>query len=187
MHQEIYPAFETDLMNKIVRKDTSAFGRLYDRYSQVVFNLAMRILKNRGEAEELVQEVFLQVWNKAYTYDSNRGSITTWIINIARNLGIDKLRKKKDLGNYSDIEDEQISSNSDSLRILEEEEQRMVIVEAMEGLPVEQRTAIEMVYYSGLTHAEIAARLNEPIGTVKTRIKLGIAKLRKQLSSKMDK
>jgi RNA polymerase sigma-70 factor (ECF subfamily) len=166
---------DQELINRLRKGDKSAFREVYARYSQVVFNLALRMLRSREEAEEVVQEIFLQVWNKADSYDSQRGAISTWIVNIARSRSIDKLRTLGYRGQTTEL--------NDFSRIIEDrEESRKIIREALDSLPDNQRIAIEMVFFEGLTHIEAAERLNEPVGTIKTRIRLGVAKLKEKIS-----
>ncbi len=172
----------SDLMVRVTKKDKAAFNQLYSRFSQVVFNLSFRILKDRGEAEEIVQEVFFQVWEKASSYDPNRGAESTWILNIARSRAIDKLRALGFMRFNVELDVEKINPKSDFHRTTEgKEEKRTIIQRALDNLPEEQRVAVEMAYFDGFTHYEIAERLNKPVGTIKTRITLGVARLRKQL------
>lgn len=171
-----------DLIPRIARKDKAAFNELYRGFSQVVFNLAFRILRDRGEAEEIVQEVFFQVWDKASSYEPNRGAVSTWIMNIARSRAIDRLRTLGFKKLNTEIDVESMNPKSDFIRITEgNEEKRTIIQNALDNLPEEQRLAVEMAYFDGFTHYEIAERLNKPVGTIKTRITLGVARLRKQL------
>jgi RNA polymerase sigma-70 factor (ECF subfamily) len=174
------------LIPKVALKDKSAFNELYNRFSQVVFNLAMRIVADRGEAEEIVQEVFFQIWDKASLYDSNRGAESTWIINIARSRAIDRLRTLGFRKFNTEINEEKINHKSDLASLIEQKDERKTIIQkALDSLPDEQRVAIEMVYFEGYTHYEIAEKLNQPVGTIKTRISLGVAKLRKQIAPYM--
>lgn len=174
---------ERQLLERIKSGDKSAFRELYSRFSQVVFNLAFRMLRSREEAEETVQEIFLQVWNKADTYDPSRSAVSTWIINIARSRAIDRLRTLGYKDKTMELDEERLKSGSDPFRIIEgTEEQSKIIREALDTLPENQKAAIEMVYFEGLTHVEAAEKLNEPVGTIKTRIRLGVAKLREKIS-----
>ncbi|MGH7807215.1 MAG: sigma-70 family RNA polymerase sigma factor [Thermodesulfobacteriota bacterium] len=171
-----------DLIPRIARKDKAAFNELYHGFSQVVFNLGFRVLRDRGEAEEIVQEVFFQVWDKASSYDPNRGAVTTWIMNITRSRAIDRLRTLGFRKLNTEMDVERINPKSDFIRITEgDKEKRTIIQKALDNLPEEQRLAVEMAYFDGFTHYEIAERLNKPVGTIKTRITLGVARLRKQL------
>jgi len=170
------------LMSRVAKRDKAAFNELYSRFSQVVFNLSFRILKDRGEAEEIVQEVFFQIWEKATFYDPDRGAESTWILNIARSRAIDKLRALGFMRFNAELDVEKINPKSGFHRTTEgREEKRTIIQAALDSLPEEQRLAVEMAYFDGFTHYEIAEKLNKPVGTIKTRITLGVAKLRKQL------
>ncbi len=174
---------DQSLMERIKEGDKSAFRDLYSRFSQVVFNLAYRMLRSREEAEEVVQEIFLQVWNKADSYDSERAAVSTWVINIARSRSIDKLRTLGFKEQTTELIEDRVNSKSDFTRIVEDrEESKKIIRQALESLPDNQRLAIEMVFFEGLTHMEAAERLNEPVGTIKTRIRLGVSKLKEQIS-----
>lgn len=174
---------DRELIERLKNGDRNAFREVYARYSQVVFNLAYRMLRSREEAEEVVQEIFLQVWNKVDTYDPERGAISTWIVNIARSRAIDKLRTLGYRDQTTELIEERVDSRSDYSRIIEDrEESRKVIREALDSLPENQRVAIEIVFFEGLTHIEAAERLNEPVGTIKTRIRLGVSKLKEKIA-----
>ena len=174
---------DQELMTLVKKRDKAAFRELYSRFSQIVFNLVYRILKDRQEAEEVVQEIFLQVWNKAGSYDADRGALSTWIINISRNKSIDRLRKLGHRSQDTEINEERLNSKYDFSRIIENrEESRKVLQEALDTLPQEQRIAIEMVYFEGFTHEETAQKLSEPVGTIKTRIRLGVMKLKQKIA-----
>ena len=173
---------DQQLIDKTKNRDKAAFREIYSRFSQLVFNLVYRVLKDREETEEVVQEVFLQIWNKSDTYDSTRGALSTWIINISRSRSIDRLRALGKREHSTDLNEETLNSKYDFSRIIENrEERRKVIQEALDSLPEDQRIAIEMVYFDGFTHVETAEKLNEPVGTIKTRLRLGIAKLREKI------
>ena len=183
MDQGIEWMTESDLINRIVDKDRSAFSELYNRFSQSVFKWSLRIVKDKGEAEEVVQEVFLQIWNTAATYNSNRGEISTWIINITRSRAIDKLRNSKFKNQNITIKDEILLLKYDTrIKFEEKSQNRSIIKNALNKLPTEQKKAIEIVYYDGLTHIEAAEKLKIPVGTIKTRIRLAVSKLRIDLS-----
>ena len=174
---------DQELIEKLRKGDKNAFREVYARYSQVVYNLAFRMLRSREEAEEVVQEIFLQVWNKADTYDPARGAISTWIVNIARSRSIDKLRTLGYREQTTELIEDRVNSKSDFSRIIEDrEESRKVIRDALDSLPENQRVAIEIVFFEGLTHIEAAERLNEPVGTIKTRIRLGVSKLKEKIA-----
>ncbi len=154
---------------------------LYEEYHRQALGLALRVLGNMGEAEEVVQEAFLAAWRAGHTYDPSRGSTRTWLLTLVRNRAIDVIRARQrrpvqpldesfDPPDSSDVP-LQAALNVDAARV----------VEAMVRLPPEQRAVIELAYTSGLSHTEIAAKLNVPVGTVKGRIRLGLDRLRQAL------
>ena len=177
------PSLTPELLARVGKGDAQAFIECYEQSSSVLFTLALRILNNRDEASELLQDVYIEAWRKAGSFDPKRGSPMAWLITLTRSRAIDRLRGSASRGrNLTDSIDE----TSDDLRsVLPDpfdthalEELRMLVMEAFNDLPVPQQEAIELAFYGGLTHAEIAAKLDKPIGTVKTRIKLGMNKLR---------
>lgn len=182
MQQKSNLKLDQQLINQVKQGDKTAFKEIYTRFSQVVYNLALRMLRDKEDAEEVVQEIFLQIWNKAYSYDSERGAVSTWILNIARSRSIDKLRTIRYRDRNIEIDEEKVNSNDDFSRIIEDrEESKNVIRHALDSLPGKQRIAIEMVYFEGFTHLEAAEKLNEPVGTIKTRIRLGVRKLKEKI------
>jgi len=173
---------DQQLIDQIKKGDKTAFKDIYSRFSQVTYNLALRILKDKEDAEEVVQEIFLQIWNKAYSYDADRGAVSTWVLNIARSRSIDKLRTVGYRNKNVEIDEEQLNSNVDLSRTIEDkDESKNVIRQALNALPEKQRVAIELVYFGGLTHIEAAKELEEPVGTIKTRIRLGVMKLKDKI------
>ena len=182
MHQKSNREFDKALLEQVKKGDKSAFKEIYSRFSQVAYNLALRMLRDKDDAEEVVQEIFLQVWNNAQSYDPERGALSTWILNIARSRSIDKLRKVGYRSRNVEIDEEKVNSNVDfSSTIENREENKNVIRQALESLPENQRIAIELVYFDGLTHVEAAEKLHEPVGTIKTRIRLGVMKLKERI------
>ena len=178
---------EVELIGRIGQRDKTAFSELYDRYSPLVMNVAWRILKERQEAEDTLQEVFLQVWNDAITFDPNRGTVSSWLITISRSLAIDRLRSRKSRMISDPILDETIDTREGPVAVesLDEMiENRLLVSMAITSLSSEQRVAIELAYYEGMTQSEIAENLKEPLGTVKTRIRNGLMKLREILAPK---
>ena len=149
---------------------------LYDRYSSIVYSVALRVLGDTGAAEDVLQDVFMQLWRNPGLFDSSRGSLGAWLAVISRNRAIDALRKRRP---ESDIEDVFISVETD----LAGEADRARAAEKVRGvlgsMPAPQRAALEMAYFEGLTHTEIAAKTGEPLGTIKTRIRAGLTTLRK--------
>jgi len=175
---------DPDLIRRVAEKDRAAFGSLYDRYSQLALNLAWRILSERQEAEDVVQEAFLQIWREAPSYNPGRANVSTWITTITRSRAIDKLRSRKARRIYDppneDLQEvtEQLpdkGTQRDSL------DNRLLVRQAFGSLSVEQRVAIEMAYYEGMSQTEIAEALREPLGTIKTRIRSGLLKLKEML------
>ena len=170
------------LIERIVSRDMSAVGDLYDRHSRLLYGLILRILRDRSEAEEVLQEVFVAVWNRADTYDVEAGSPAAWLVRIARNRAIDRLRANTArVRAVESVPVELVSSDNPETSAWLGEQQRAV-KRALEMIPREQRDLIEEAYYQGLTHSELAERHKLPLGTVKTRIRTGLLTLRQQLS-----
>jgi RNA polymerase sigma-70 factor (ECF subfamily) len=180
-------SIDPTLLASIVKGDQQAFSQLYDHSSALLYTLAFRILADREEADELLQEVYLEVWRKVARYDVGRGTPIAWLITLTRSRAIDRLRARGARGqNATSPIDANVSSRLEDLgpspfETQADQELRMAVGTAITGLPPAQQQAIELSYYEGLSHQEIAARLNQPLGTVKTRIKLGMSKLRESL------
>jgi RNA polymerase sigma-70 factor, ECF subfamily len=170
---------------RIARGDQAAFAELYDRHARLVYSLALRILQDRADAEDVVQEVFAQVWAQAGRYDASRGAVAAWMLMLTRSRAIDRLRAKRArpeaAGDASAAESVMDLSAAQDLELLSAE-QVTRLQRALKELPDAQRTALELAYYEGLTHVEAAARLAEPLGTVKTRIRQAVLKLREALA-----
>jgi RNA polymerase sigma-70 factor (ECF subfamily) len=160
--------------------EQSAMGALYDRYSPVVYAVALRVLGDTGAAEDVLQDVFMQLWKNPGAFDSSRGSLGAWLAVITRNRAIDALRKRRP---ESDIEDVIISVEPDMAGEAERVQVREKVRATLSGMPDGQRKALELAYYEGLTHSEIAAKTGEPLGTIKTRIRAGLLTLRKAFST----
>ena len=175
---------DSNLLALVVKGDQQAFSQLYDHSSTLLFTLAVKILGNREEAAELLQDVYLEVWRKVSRYDVGRGTPVAWLITLTKSRAIDRLRARTARGyratNSLEVETAiQIADPGPSpFETQSDQELRIAVGAAVAGLPQAQQQAIELAYYEGLSHAEIAARLNQPLGTVKTRIKLGMSKLR---------
>jgi RNA polymerase sigma-70 factor (ECF subfamily) len=167
---------EAALIARISSGDQSAMGELYDQYSGIVYGVALRVLGNTMAAEDVVQEVFLQLWRNPQAFHSDRGRLAPWLAVIARNRAIDVLRKRQP---EDDIHELPIATGVD----LESEAARKIAIEKVRGvlaqLPPEQRKAVELAFFEGLTHTEIAGKTGEPLGTVKTRIRAALLALRK--------
>ena len=176
---------DVELLRKVAEKDTRALSELYDQYSEMIFALATRILRNPTAAEGVVQQAFLSVWQKADRYEPQKGRVSTWLCTITRNLAIDALRKGKRSTDFitdsdvANIVDD--SENSNPLSQYVDNERRRLVSHALESIPKAQRMAVYLAYYGGFSHRQIAERLGEPLGTIKTRIQLGLYKLRQAL------
>lgn len=174
------------LIEQTAKRDREAFSELYDRFATLVFTLAMRMLRARDDAEDLLQEVFVQVWRQAANYSRERGSPEAWIINIARSRAIDKLRSRRRMEEALVLTDDpaRAESTENVESQVADSEARLTMNSALANLPEAQRRVLELAYFDGLTQSEIAARLKEPLGTVKTRMRLGIQRLRDLLGTR---
>ena len=171
---------DVDLISLAENDDPKAFATLYDRHSRATYALAYRMMGERQAAEDLVQEVFLKVWQAARSYRSERGTVRTWILSIVRNRGIDQLRASATRRRIQEKFEASAprSQPSEAFTEIWRNSRRDQIREALEALPPEQSKILDLAYFSGCTHAEIAELLNIPLGTVKGRIRLGIEKMR---------
>jgi RNA polymerase sigma-70 factor, ECF subfamily len=179
--QELASATDEELMALVLRRQEAALGTIYDRYARLVYAVALRIAGDRETAEEVVQDVFQNVWQAAGSFQPGVGSFVAWLLGIARHRAIDVTRSKRERARAREQTLDDFRPAGDELSLEHEVGQRLlrdVVRAALEALPANQRQAIELAYYGGLTRAEIAARLNEPLGTVKTRLRLGLLKLR---------
>lgn len=176
------------LVGAIARGDHDAMARLFDQTERIVFALVLRIVGDRESAEEVLLDVFLQVWKRAATFDVSRGRVSTWLLTIARSRAIDHRRahlaRRRLEETWSDeIQDNVVDARCgcDPSRTRELEDRCKTLRCAMLSLPLPQRRAIELAFRGELSHTEIAERLAEPLGTIKTRIRLGLSKLKEQL------
>jgi RNA polymerase sigma-70 factor, ECF subfamily len=171
------------LLKAIAARNEAALAELYDRYRAILFGLLMRILNNREEAEDVLQEVFLQVWRKATDFDENRGRPFTWLVTLARSRGIDRLRTLASRERVAEAGAKEVSEEvSDAATDAFKSEQRGLVTKALSQLPDEQKRPLMLAYFDGLTQSEIAARLGAPLGTVKTRMRTGLMNLRELLA-----
>jgi RNA polymerase sigma-70 factor (ECF subfamily) len=159
------------LIRRLTRGDHQALGEFYDLYAGLVNGLALRILRDRAEAEDTVQEVFVQVWQQAARFDPSRGTPEAWLCTMARTRALDRLRKRA-----SRREEPELGHAGSTEAPLTAE--ALAVRAALDALPSDQRRALELAYYEGLTQSEIAERLAEPLGTVKTRIRTAMIRLR---------
>jgi RNA polymerase sigma-70 factor (ECF subfamily) len=175
-----------DLLHAIACNDEAALAAIYDRYRLILFGLILRILHDREEAEDCLQEVFLQVWRRARDFDESRGRAFTWLVTIARSRALDRLRTS---GSRLRLATEVAQVTRDEVGDAAEEavqsEQGAIVRGALAELPEEQRRTLLLAYFEGLTQTEIAARLGDPLGTVKTRMRSGMIKLRELLRGKL--
>ena len=171
-------------MQLVAGGDSDALAQLFKRYSGAVFSLAYRMLNDREGAEELLNEAFVRVWRQAPSFDAHKGKFSTWLMSVARNLGIDQLRSRRarplraDPLTPDDPELDPVDEDADVERDVWHAERRRLIRQALRELPPAQRQAVELAYFEGLTQAEISTRLGDPLGTTKTRVRLGLQKLR---------
>jgi RNA polymerase sigma-70 factor (ECF subfamily) len=172
------------LLGAIVERRAEALAALFDRHAAAVLGLLTRMLGRHGEAEEVLQEVFLWVWQNPARYDARRSSLRGWLLVLARSRALDVLRadRSRRLREEGVARQRPAAYEPVPLASLEERERRRRIGAAMAALPAEQRRCIELAFFAGLSHTQVAARLGEPLGTVKSRIQLGMAKLRAALA-----
>jgi RNA polymerase sigma-70 factor (ECF subfamily) len=177
------------LLPAVAQGNVSAFEELYDRYASTVYALLLRILANADDAQEVLQETFVKAWTSAKMFDAVRGSEVAWLISIARSRGIDRLRSRKiryeredEAGREISIHSSFVESTTGADKAIQSEE-RTAVRSALAELPDPQRIALELAYFEGLSQSEIAAKLSEPLGTIKTRMQLGMKKLRERLQA----
>jgi RNA polymerase sigma-70 factor, ECF subfamily len=177
--------FETlrdeELLALVVRRYEPALGALYDRYNRMVYAVALRITGDRQTAEEVVQDVFQNVWQTAASFQPGMGLFVSWLMGVTRHRAIDAIRSKRERSRATEqpfIEGWDMPDETSIDRVVDQRELRETVRQALSELPTPQRQTIELAYYGGLTRAEIATRLGEPLGTVKTRMRLGLMKLR---------
>jgi RNA polymerase sigma-70 factor, ECF subfamily len=173
-------ADDSFLLTRIQRGDEGAMAQLFDRYSKIVYSVALRVLRDPSAAEDVLQEIFMQVWRKPESFISTRGSMGGWLAVLARNRSIDALRRRKPQDSVDDV----VLASPYNLA---EEAERTAMMErargVMVGLPLDQRKVLEMAFFDGLTHTEIAELTGSPLGTVKTRIRTALLVLRKAMQA----
>ena len=168
------------LLTLVGQGDESAMATLFDRYSRVVYSVSLRVLRDPAAAEDVLQEIFMQIWRKPEALATNRGAIGAWLAVVSRNRSIDLLRRRKPTDS---VEDVALAAPTD----LAQESERNIMIEraraVMVSLPIEQRKTLEMAFFDGLTHSEIAETTGDPLGTVKTRIRTALLVLRKAMQA----
>ena len=175
------------LVRRLLQKDVSAFEQLYDRHSRAVYSLVLRILRQAGTAEEVVQDVFLQLWRNAGQYDASRGRFIPWLLTLARHRALDTLRLKSERQRRREDQTEElppvVAAQPEFEKQLDEKRFAEKVRTLMSFLNPQQRKAIELAYFEGLSHSEIAAALKEPLGTVKSWIRNGLLRLKEGLQA----
>ena len=186
LHAEQAQTSDIELLHAVARSDEAALAALYDRYRLILFSLLVRILNSREEAEDVLQEVFLQVWRRAGDFDEERGRPFTWLVTLARSRAIDRLRVLASRQRLADSAAQEVTGEaSDAVADTLHAEQREIVARALATLPEEQRRTLKLAYFEGLTQSEIATQLGTPLGTVKTRMRTGMMKLRELLGEQM--
>jgi len=174
------------LVHRLLQKDVSAFEQLYDRHSRLVYGLLLRILQQAGTAEEVAQDVFLQLWRNAGQYDESRGPFVPWLLTLARNRALDTLRLKSERQRRREDQTDEmppVVSVPQYEKDLDEKRRGEKVRALMSSLNPQQKKAIELAYFEGLSHTEIAAALKEPLGTVKSWIRNGLLRLKEELQA----
>lgn len=172
---------DSALVERMMSGDEGALSALYDRYSGMLYGMLMRILRDQQAAEEILQDLFFQLWRGAERFDAGRGSLPAWLMVIGRNRAISRLRRRDRREIPEDSEDFSMQSVACSTNVEDEATRRMLIQRlkiAMQSLPREQREAVELAYFEGMTQTEIAQRTGSPLGTVKTRIRTAMQSLK---------
>lgn len=180
---------EIGLIQKVGRGDRHSFEQLYDRFSGVLFTTAYRVLNDQEAAEDVLQDVFLQIWDKAPTYDPKRGKPLSWAVTLTRNKAIDRLRSAQRRYRLQEELEQESGSvtelHMDSFEEVDSAEKSQIVRQAVMRLSKEQRQAIELAFFSGLTQSEIAVELKQPLGTVKARIRRGMMKLKELIGNRL--
>ena len=180
---------ELDLLARITKRERAAFEELYTRYSNILYATAMKFLKEDADAQDVVQDVFIQIWDKAKLYDPAKGKLLTWALTMTRNRSIDRIRAiQRRTRLRDDFEKETVADESAGIREalsgVDASERTQILRDAVARLSPEQRKVIDLAFFGGLTQSEIADRLGEPLGTVKARARRGLMKLKEHLGEK---
>lgn len=174
------PSSDELLLTRVKGFDQRAMTELFDRYGAMVYSVALRVLNDPGQAEDVMQEIFFQVWRRPDLFVSGRGSLGAWLAVMARNRAIDALRRRRPTDSVDEVV---LAATTDFAAQIERDRVMEKVREALGDLPAEQQRSVEMAFFEGLTHSEIAARTGEPLGTVKTRIRSALMSVRKAISA----
>jgi RNA polymerase sigma-70 factor, ECF subfamily len=164
------------LLQRVREGDQTAMAEVFDRYGRIVYSVAFRVLKDTGHAEDVMQEILFQVWRNPNSFVQGRGSLGAWLVVVARNRSIDFLRRRKPTDSVEDVVlagDCDLASEAEHNALMEK------VQKVMKDLPMEQQRSMELAFFDGLSHSEIAEKTGDPLGTVKTRIRLALISLRK--------
>ena len=172
---------EADLVALLRNQPATGIAALYDRYGRLVFSMALRVVQDRGAAEEITQDVFMRCWRNLDRYQPGQGSLVSWLLSIAHNRAIDELRSRRGKNARREVSEDVIQPQISLDPGFDEALLRGEIQQALTGLPPAQRDVIELIFWGGLTRREVADRLHLPLGTVHTRLRLGMDKLRDAL------
>lgn len=175
------PATEdATLLQRVRQGDQRAMAEVFDRYGRAVYSVALRILKDTGHAEDVMQEIFFQIWRNSDSFVQGRGSLGAWLVVVARNRSIDMLRRRKPVDSVDDVI---LASPGNMASEVEHNSTMEKVRKVLRDLPAEQQRSMELAFFEGLSHSEIAERTGDPLGTVKTRIRLALITLRKAFQS----
>ncbi len=181
---------DSQLLSMIQQQDRGALEALYDKYGGAVYSLAMRMLSDSGAAQEVTQDTFFNVWRRASSYHSQRGKVTSWLFSIAHHRTIDELRRRRrdqsQVRHGVDLTNKPSDGADDPVAYATAQYERSQLKDALHTLRVEQREVVVLAYFGGLTHSEIAKHLDQPLGTVKTRMRLGLRKMREALGPQVQ-
>ena len=179
------------LVQRVVERDAEAFAQLYDRHADLVYSVALRVLADPALAQDTAQDVFLRLWRTPDAFDPARGRFVSWLVSVARNRAVDEVRmrgrrRQREMGENATPDDPPDGRAEDPQLAVQVQADRLAVRRALALLPEEQRMALELAYFSGLTQQEIAERLQEPLGTIKTRTRLAMKKMRAALRAEVE-
>jgi RNA polymerase sigma-70 factor (ECF subfamily) len=175
-------------VQRMARGDHDALADLYDRHARLLYSLALRIVRLQADAEDVLQEVFAQVWRQASRYDTSRGAVVGWLVTLTRSRALDKLRRGRARPEATDGEQraQEVPDTSPGIDLtLVSKEQASAVRAALDALPDNQRVPLELAYYEGLSQSEIAAKLDVPLGTIKTRMRQALLRLREAVADQV--